>query len=336
MLAFAPLFAFQAEGREKTDVIVLRNGDRITGEITKLEYGKLQLKTSDIGTLSIEWAAVATVSSTYTFDVELVNGLHYFGPLAARASGHGIVVDESSQAVDLAIPEVARIAQIGDRWFDRINGAFSLGYNFAKSSDITVLSAHFDAAYRAPTFAMSLRADTTSTNTTAEGTLDRSSIAFSYQWLKPRRRFWTGLTSFERNEELGIEGRAQVGGGYGYYLRQSSSSEIAAVIGLAASKEWVVGTQNSRENLEGLLGASWRVYRFRSPETSLTSGLTFFPSLTEEDRYRANLNLSLRREIVENFFLDLSTYYDYDSRPPDAESVARDDYGVVTSLGYTF
>ena len=35
----------------KTDVVVLRNGDRLTGEVQQLERGRLQLKTDDLGTV---------------------------------------------------------------------------------------------------------------------------------------------------------------------------------------------------------------------------------------------------------------------------------------------
>jgi hypothetical protein len=324
-----------AGAREKTDVLILKNGDRITGEIAKLEYGKLQFKTNDIGTLSIEWAAVATLRSQYTFDVESVAGAHYFGTLTPTPNCQSITVGASAQGTELRPPQVTRIAQVEKGWLERINGSFSLGYNFTKSSDITVITGHFDASYRAPTVAMGLRADATSTTSPEEGTLGRDAIAFTYQWIRPERRFWLGLSSFERNEELGIEGRLQLGGGFGYYLRQTASSEVTGFIGTVANKEWITGKEGSQESLEGLIGASWRVFRFKSPETSLTSSAALFPSFTEAHRYRAAINLSLRREIIEDFFIDLSTYYDYDSQPPELSS-AKDDYGVVTSLGYSF
>jgi hypothetical protein len=321
--------------RERTDVLLLKNGDRITGEIVKLEYGKLQFKTDDIGTLSVEWTAVASLRSRHTFDVESVAGAHYYGTLSPTANGQNVVVGAPSQGTELRLPQVTRIAQVEKGWLERINGSLSLGYNFTKSSDITVVTGHFDASYRAPTVAMNLRADATSTTSPEEGTLGRDSIAFTYQWLRPERRFWLGVSSFERNEELGIEGRLQLGGGLGYYLRQTASSEAAGFIGTVANKEWITGNEGSRESLEGLLGATWRVYQFKSPETSLTSSLALLPSFTEAHRYRAGFNLSLRRELIEDFFIDLSTYYDYDSEPPDP-GAAKDDYGVVTSLGYSF
>jgi hypothetical protein len=324
-----------AVARDKTDILILKNGDRITGEISKLEYGKLEFKTSDIGTLSVEWTAVATVSSTYSFDVEVVSGEHFFGALTAAPDGRGVVVAAAPRPAELAALDVVRIAQLEKRWIERISGSLAFGYNFTKSSDIKVLSAHFDASYRARATAMGLRADTTSTTSPEEGTLDRLSIAFNYQWLRPKRRFWTGLAAFERNEELGIEGRLQLGGGLGNYFRQNANSEIAGIVGVVQNQEWVTGEASSQASIEGVLAATWRVFRFTKPETSLTSNVTLFPSLTDSHRYRSNANLSLRREIISDFFLDLSVYFDYDSQPP-GENPEKDDYGVVTSIGYSF
>ena len=49
-----PLCTTLLEARDKTDVVRLKNGDRITGEIKELERGKLTVKTDSMGTLSIE------------------------------------------------------------------------------------------------------------------------------------------------------------------------------------------------------------------------------------------------------------------------------------------
>jgi len=53
---FALLFGFWALPAlaAKTDVVVLLNGDRITGEVKELSYGQLKFKTDDMGTLYIE------------------------------------------------------------------------------------------------------------------------------------------------------------------------------------------------------------------------------------------------------------------------------------------
>jgi hypothetical protein len=38
---------------------------------------------------------------------------------------------------------------------------------------------------------------------------------------------------------------------------------------------------------------------------------------------------------VSDFYLDLSFYQSYDSDPPDV-AAEKTDYGVITSLGYSF
>jgi hypothetical protein len=77
------------------------------------------------------------------------------------------------------------------------------------------------------------------------------------------------------------------------------------------------------------------VFDFASPKTILTARAALFPSLTESGRYRTDSSISLRREIVSDFYLDLSLFHNFDSDPPD-EFASTSDYGVVTSLGYSF
>ena len=50
-----------ASAQGKTDVVTLANGDRITGEIERLERGRLEFKTDDAGTLYLEWDKLASL-----------------------------------------------------------------------------------------------------------------------------------------------------------------------------------------------------------------------------------------------------------------------------------
>ena len=52
---FAPLVPARRYAQGKTDVVTLANGDRITGEIKRLDRGRLEFKTDDAGTLYLEW-----------------------------------------------------------------------------------------------------------------------------------------------------------------------------------------------------------------------------------------------------------------------------------------
>ena len=72
------LFLFGPARAEKTDVVVLRNGDHITGEIKELKLGKLKYGTDDAGTIFIEWDKVAFIRSEATFELETETGAKYY------------------------------------------------------------------------------------------------------------------------------------------------------------------------------------------------------------------------------------------------------------------
>lgn len=326
-----------ALAREKVDVIYLVNGDRVTGEIISLEYGQLSVKTDSMSTVSIEWPDVTSIESKQHFILEDLTGGRHFGALSTdtNAKALRIVGEGDARPVELGFLQVTRISPGEDTFLSRLQGSFSVGFDYAKSSDITTMSGSMDLSYRAPTFAWALSADVNTTKDPNQGTLDRDTLSFGYQWLREHRRFWAGLTSLERNEETGIDARWTIGGGIGQYFYQSPRAEVSGVIGIAATKEWATGDGDSQESLEGLIGGTWRIFKFNTPKVSLNASVVIYPSITESGRYRTTGNLSLRREIVSDFYLDLSVYQSFDSDPPD-ETAEKDDYGITTSLGYSF
>ena len=67
---------------EKTDVVVMDNGNVIVGEIKKMVRGLLEFSVDDIsGRLQIEWEHVVRLTSKQQLDFELEDGTHYFGSL---------------------------------------------------------------------------------------------------------------------------------------------------------------------------------------------------------------------------------------------------------------
>jgi putative salt-induced outer membrane protein YdiY len=325
-----------ASSREKVDVVIAFNGDRLTGEIKSLAYGRLALETDYMGTVQLEWPDVTRVESPQEFLVEDADGHLLYGSIVADPeSGWLVVLGADRVARRVTMDRVARLSQSEERLIDRVHGSFSLGFDYTKSSDITVLSGSFNTNYRGPKTSWSFSVDLNSTRDPLQGTIDRDSIKYSYRWLQPGNRFWAGLSSLERNEETGIEARVLLGGGYGRYFLQTSNNEVAALVGVAATREWATGEAEDQSSLEGLLGIDWRIFDFATPKTNLTAKAIVFPSLTESGRYRTDASVSLRREIISDFYLDLSFYQTYDSDPPDLEA-EKSDYGVITSLGYSF
>jgi len=113
-----------------------------------------------------------------------------------------------------------------------------------------------------------------------------------------------------------------------------SSLAIVEIVSIASSRSRRAA-RTTAAGSQTFIAADWRIFDFATPKVSLAATGVLFPSITESGRYRTRLDVSLRREIVSDFYLDLSLYQTYDSDPPDA-TATKSDYGITTGLGYSF
>jgi Protein of unknown function, DUF481 len=180
----------------------------------------------------------------------------------------------------------------------------------------------------------SLNLDTQLTNQDAGPASTRWSLVGTVSRpLKQESYYREGTMSFTSNDQLGLELRSLVSAGLGRYLHVTPSSEWRAALGLAASNEH--GTDGSeRNNLELQIGTDYRLYRLDTPKSTITTSISVLPSLNDWGRWRGEASLDLRRELIKDLFFEVSVYDSFDNRPADA--AATNDWGVSTSIGYTF
>jgi hypothetical protein len=326
--------------RDNTDVIVLKNGDRVTGEILGLEYGLMRLETNDMGTINIEWSAIASIDSQYTFDVQRAGGRRYSGVIATSQDGEELVIRDEIGEESVPLSSVVRVTELETGFWQRVSGSMSVGFNYTKSTGIRTASINISSQYQAEQLKATLDISAYETSSPDTEPSARENLTSTVQFQRERPSFLMLLNSLERNDELGIDARLTTGGGLARYVGQDQDSEFMLFAGAVANQEWTndeaeaIDADESQQSLEGVLGASWRIFRFNDPEVSLASTAYLYPSLTEKGRHRGTLDVSLRREIISDLFFDISFYESYDSDPPSGGETT--DYGIVTSLGYKF
>lgn len=321
---------------EKTDVIYMRNGDRVTCEIKRLERGQLKASTDGMGTVYIEWEDIAQIVSRQNFIVELQDGERVEGTLAMPFDDGTLLV---SRGEDTRRLEMSRIVWVdplkqGESRIQRWDGSVSAGFDKTKANDDTSLSASFDARRRAQDFQLDFDGSLYSrSQDDSEDTL-RATLGAQYRGLLEERWFWAALGSLERNDEQGIDLRSLAGAGYGRFMVQSGRTLWSATAGLVVVNEQRAGSEDAETNLEALLNTEYEFFTYDTPKTRLKTALTVYPSLTESGRVRTEADVSLSHELIEDLFIELSLYDTWDSDPP--EEGEKNDYGIVTSLGYTF
>jgi len=69
------------------DTLTMDNGDRLTGRITRVANGKIELSTDYAGSLNIDTAKVRTLESDQPITLEIDKTRHYYGTLSGK-DGH--------------------------------------------------------------------------------------------------------------------------------------------------------------------------------------------------------------------------------------------------------
>ncbi len=319
----------------KTDSVVLINGNEVTGEVKSLEFGALRYSTDSMGTVSIDWEDIVSVTSDQALQIELTDGKRYFGSLLRADKDYTVRVRTADQEYAFAAQQVVRITPIetSDRFLERLDGSFSFGLQTQKSSKVTTSNLAADISYRTRIYLVGLRLNSSVTNQPGLPATARQGVNLNYQRFRPNRWFADWFTSWEKNDELGVDNRLAVGGAFGRYITQTNKSQFSLTGGAQVAQTSFSGEDASTREAEGRIEIRY-LRRNLLPETSLTFTSTIFPLLEDLSQYRAQSDLSLKRELFEDFFLDLGVGYSYTSDPPTGG--ASSDYIATTSIGYSF
>ena len=325
----------------KTDVIVLTNGDLITGEIRQLQFGQLKLKTDHLGTIYIDWTKIASLQTTQLLQVELASGERIFGAAPELASTPGAIRLMSTRPgaeptpLEVAIADVVEVDRVkgGSAWYQHLEGSVNLGYSYTPASGVEVASFSGSIGGRDRVRHWTIELDAQNTSQSSGPPSQRASLTTSWERFLPNRHYNETTLEFSRNEELGLDLRSLVGDTFGRYLVQRQGVEWRVGAGLAASKE--TGSDSSvRKSLEGQLTTDLTVFRFDHPKTNVTASLDFLPSITETGRRRGEASLKVNQELINDLYFQVAFSDSYDNKA--AGETRTNDWNVVTSLGYSF
>ena len=204
-----------ATAAPKTDVVVLRNGDRITGEIKSLDYNQLKLSTDHMGTIYIEWDKIERVQTDQYLLLERSDGSRAYGQLADGGSDARLLVrsDPAGPPVPVAMVEVVRARPIeGGDFIDRLDGYVSAGFDLSQSGDNTSLDFAGGLSSRTRVREWSVDGSANITDDTATRT-ERYSVAGVARRLLEGQNYYQGQLGFLRNTELDLNLRSMIGGG---------------------------------------------------------------------------------------------------------------------------
>jgi hypothetical protein len=320
---------------QKNDTIYLVNGDRLTGELKKFEYGQLTLSTDAMLIVTIRINDINTIYSAKFFEILTKSGFRYYGSLLPSGQPETVNVVISNDTVPKPLWDIVQITNIKDNFFKRIDGNISLGLSYTKASDVFQYNLAGTVLYRTLHYSTKLDFSSILTVQTDTNKSNNTNVGLNVTRYLPKKWFTAVNINAQQNTELDLKLRLQGGLNCGYDIVRSNAVRFYTLLGLIGNNEQTIDSAITSNNLELLSGTQFKWFKYRTPKIDVTNTFNFYYSLTISKRFRFEYDLSAKFEIVKDLYFNLTIYDSYDSKPFTGES-AKNDWGVITSLEYKF
>lgn len=335
-------FAATLLARDKTDVLVMKNGDRMSCEIKGLEAGILEVSFDYIdGTTSLDWSKVARVESKQLFLVKTEDGSVHTGTLdTITRLGERPVTIEVAESPALGIEidqrQIISLTPTSENFWRRFNGDVSFGVTYSKGNRSTVYSLGSETAYVRERWGVLGNFDSNLSSNNGATASARNELTVIATRLMPWKNwFYAGMTDFLQSSVQGISLQSSLGGGVGRYLKNTNRASVFLIGGAAWQN---TNYQQSASPISGHnLAAGWiyagaKLFKFSKSNLDLTAVL--LPAISDPGRLRFNGNASYYVKLFSDLKWNVSFYASWDNRPPTGFS--SNDYGTSSGLSWTF
>jgi len=326
--------------KSKDDVVIMKNGDRMTGEIKQLDHGLLYFKSSYMNSsVELDWNEVATLQTKDPFIVTLTNGQRVIGLLARSPGKPGgqeeIVIGSDPGAMVVRPTQVIEISQKRSSFLKQLNGDADFGLSYSSGTNPTTLTMSADVNYERDKNAIGVSTSSQFTGQTNAPNSFRYTLDSNYTRYFARRWFAIGIFDYLKSDQQDLDWRTTYGAGFGKELVRTDRSTFRVFGGLDYSREIyfpAAGVNGNVNSMEGLVGAKYDTFRFKTLDISWDG--TMYPSITDAPRVRLATNGNLRIELIKDLYWSFRLYENYDSKPP--VNAPKNDFGISTSLGFKF
>jgi Protein of unknown function, DUF481 len=326
----------------KTDVVVMKNGDRLTCDIKGLSSGVLYVSLDyAIGTISVEWSQVVQLESTRTFILKTENGSVHRGTLKtekpAPASAMTItVVEGSNQMVVLDQSRVITIDPTSEDFWKRFNGTISSGLIYAKGNQAAQYDFISETEYLRERWSAQMYFNSNLASSSGDTASTRNQLRLSGRHLLSKPHYFYGsVLSFLQSSEQGIRVQTSVGGGIGRFLKNTNTASIAMMAGFALQRtnyNQSVFPLPPQNVTSALIGMELKLFRF--DKTKLNIFTDAFPAISDPGRVFVGTNASYFVKLFGKLSWNVSAYANVDTRPP--AHFSGSDYGTSSGLSLNF
>ena len=327
------------------DQIVMQNGDRLTGTITKSDGKSLVIKTEFAGEVTVQWPAIQEINSSQPLHVGLRDGQTVVGTVktaddkmevASAGQPAVMVTKDSITFLRDDAEQAATVRRLHPKLTQAWAGAATVGFALTGgNSETDSLSIAFNADRKTEKdhiglYANSVFAKNNAPGATPSTTAQATQGGGRYDRNFDGRLFGFGAADFQTDALQSLDLRSVFSGGLGFHMLKSDRTTLDLLAGLNYTRENYSTLHRNLvaltvgEELTQKLGAS----------TVLTEKLYAYPDLNEAGEYRAAFSLGTATKLSkwlgwQNAFNDI-----YVTNPPAGKKT--NDLQLTTGLNISF
>jgi putative salt-induced outer membrane protein YdiY len=329
-LLFALFCVFHSE--TSADEIILQNGDRLTGEVKKMEKNTVIFETEYSEPVKINRDKILKISTSVPVDLHLSGGEVLKG--AVKGTDNGRLVVESSEDREETYIAWDRITAINPtpvpraRWKGNINVGAGIQ---SGNTDRSNASVGAEAVRKTETDRFGLRFLYNYAEEDGEVSARNTYGTAKYDYFFTKKVF--GYLSVEMLKDTfkNLNLRSVVGPGAGYQIWDDPDKFLLVEAGLS----YFVEDRKDGDDKDWLTGRLAGSFRYHFSETvQAKDDLVVYPSLEQGGEFQLRNEAALIAKLNSYLSLRFSNIYEHDSDP--GEDVAKDDWQWIFALQYDF
>lgn len=330
------------------DQIVLKDGDRVTGQIVKKDGQTVTIKSKNFGLVTLKWDDISTIRTDQPLNVVLPGDQTVKANIQTENNRIEVAAPGAPQTVDpneiIALRNDAeqrtyeRLLHPGilDLW--TINGSLNIAgtkgnaetstlttpINFLRASNSSRTTAYFNSIRSTA----SIDGVSTQTARAVRG-------GWGYSRNLTKKILANAFNDYEYDKFQSLDLRVVLGGGLGYQFWTGETGRLAVVAGGAWNRE-KFGPETSapftRNSAEAYWGDDFN-YKLNS-RASLVQSFRMFNNLTNTGQYRVNFDIGATTQLTKWLNWNVSLSNRYLSNPVAGRR--NNDLLYSTGLGFTF
>jgi hypothetical protein len=341
---------------EAQDVIRLKNGNELNGELKSMDRGVLVIETpySD-SDFKIDWSELEYIKTQSVYMISLskekmeslVGSMHKKDSIGDRISStletdpnnpQRVLINTSYGKKSINLNQIVYLNSFSDSFLSRLSASVDVGFTVTKANNLKQFNVSSLLGYESDKWGANAGLNIVNSVQDDVDRIHRLDANVGFNWYLPKDFFLATSTTFLENDEMDLDLRTTIKAGLGYFFLHTNSLYWKLEGGVAYNNEkyFINSTidppidPNPRISSEGYISTELNL--FDIGDFNLFTNIAVYPSITESGRVRTDFKFEAKYDLPYDLYLKAGTTLNYDNQP--AGEAKELDYVINTGVGW--